>query len=253
MNKLIALLSLFCFLQFQCFSQQIETDRPDQTESSSLVPFKSLQIETGYLFDQNDDGVNALESQTTPTTLLRLGVSKLFELRIVNDLYALNYGINPNKLNVAWQIGTKIKILNSEKYKTKIAFLSHLVFPKFEGVFNSNYGTINRILISREFGERINIGANIGYDYFEEKGNLTYTLALGLKLSEKFGFFIEPFGEYSNLEEFVNKFDCGFTFLPTEKIQLDVYAGTSLHKKSIEKPSNLFVGFGVSWLLHPLK
>jgi hypothetical protein len=67
------------------FSQGMETDRPDQTEASSTVEKKRLQIESGVLIEFVDKGEINSRSILLPTTLIRLGVSDHFELRILSQ------------------------------------------------------------------------------------------------------------------------------------------------------------------------
>ena len=51
-------------------SPDLVTDRPDQTESATVVPRGLIQVETGYLFarDSNVDGYEV------PGTLFRIGL-----------------------------------------------------------------------------------------------------------------------------------------------------------------------------------
>ena len=62
------------------------TDRPDQTESSSTIPLRHLQIESGFIFEK----VSPEETNTYyNATLLRFGLLKGFEIRVGMD-YAQN-------------------------------------------------------------------------------------------------------------------------------------------------------------------
>jgi len=47
---------------------------------------------------------------------------------------------------------------------------------------------------SHELGERVSLGYNIGYDHINSDNILTYSVALGFSVNEKFGMYIEPFG-----------------------------------------------------------
>ena len=42
------------FIKAQDNGAELITDRPDQTESSAVVPRKLLQIETGFLMENNE-------------------------------------------------------------------------------------------------------------------------------------------------------------------------------------------------------
>jgi hypothetical protein len=63
------------------------TDRPDQTESSSVVPQWRLQIETGVSHEWVETGMDEYENNTNyGSTLLRFGLLKFLELRFGTDL-----------------------------------------------------------------------------------------------------------------------------------------------------------------------
>ena len=64
---------------------ELITDRPDQTESSTTVPYQSVQIETGWLHSEEDD--DDIETDTFPQTLLRYGLADGLELRLNYDGY----------------------------------------------------------------------------------------------------------------------------------------------------------------------
>ena len=52
-------------------SGQIITDRPDQTESSSIIEKGALQIEAGFQIGFEGDHSNAIEQLLAPATLFR--------------------------------------------------------------------------------------------------------------------------------------------------------------------------------------
>jgi len=57
----------------------METDRPDFTESSIVVPPGSLQFENGFTYEMGD---GAQRTSTYPETLLRVGLTKRVEARV---------------------------------------------------------------------------------------------------------------------------------------------------------------------------
>ena len=86
-------LFVFLFILFSkvLFSQDIITDRPDQTESAVVVGEKKIQIESGILNQQETDGERRLSA---PINLFRYGISKKVELRLnLEHSEEINYGI----------------------------------------------------------------------------------------------------------------------------------------------------------------
>ena len=95
---------------------------------------------------------------------------------------------------------------------------------------NDKVGTINKLSISHAISEKIGFGYNVGYDYFGTgSGNLTYSVALGISLSDKIGFYVEPYDEFTEFENHLASFDTGFTYLLKDNFQLDISYGTGLN------------------------
>lgn len=237
-------------LAFLCFSiqsyAQIITDRPDQTESSNVVPLGSLQIESGLLLSFEDGEIESQRDFFAPTTLFRYGITKPFELRLLTEYQSQS--INGNSFDgfSDIQIGTKIQIFQKEDVNTEIAFLSHLITPTGTNELTINeFGTINKLSISHSLNERTGIGYNIGYDDIfsdDVDGDLTFSLALGTSINDKIGVYIEPFGAITSFNDFFLNADAGFTYLPKDNLQLDASFGTGINNQ------NNYSSIGLSWI-----
>lgn len=220
------------------YAQEFVTDRPDQTESSSTIQKGAIQIETGYLISTHDMDKNVrARNFSFPTNLFRIGLSKNMELRIVNS-FEVNHTLTPEKpiskksgfSNL--EIGFKARFLNESENTPEIAFLSHYVIPTASNTLENIHGFINKIAISKTLSEQHSIGLNLGYDYFyEDQGNLTYSLAWGIGLSEKFSIYLEAYGDLENLDSLVASADAGITYLIKENMQLDYSFGTGINHK----------------------
>ena len=142
------------------FGQKIVTDRPDQTESSSTVPKKSLQIESGMLLKFVEEGDLSLREFAIPTTLFRYGISKGVELRVVNQYVNIKEKGTSNEISgiADLEIGAKVRIFSKENSKTEIGFLSHLILPTgTKEVSFEKVGTINKLAISHELSDNIGV------------------------------------------------------------------------------------------------
>ena len=232
MNRLLILI-LTLFISDYAFAQ-ISTDRPDQTESSLVLPKGTIQIENGFVSRKNE--------LIFPNTLFRIGISKKFEFRI-NTNYIFKTNENENKISnfSDLEIGTKIQIYSSETSKTSIAFLTHLSIPSANEYYSNNTtGLLSRILISHELNNNFNIGYNIGYDKFKnEEGAIVYTVALGKGINN-WGIYCELYGNISDSQSDLY-FDGGLVYLLKDNLQLDVSYGAG-----INNTSNYF-STGVSW------
>lgn len=240
------ILSFFSFLIFSNTSfSQIATDRPDQTESSSTVPLGALQLESGILVGYVGEGDFSASQILLPTNLFRYGLTKGIELRLVNQLERFEFGGKGRYGISDLQIGTKIQLLKNENKNTEIAFLSHLIVPTGSSDFSiDTYGTFNKLCISHSISDNVGIGYNLGYNHFGiGDGELTYTLSLGVRVNDKIGLYIEPYGSLVDFEDHVASFDAGFTYLITQDIQADFSFGTG-----INHTMNYF-SVGCSWLM----
>ena len=232
MNRLLILI-LTLFISDYAFAQ-ISTDRPDQTESSLVLPKGTIQIESGFVSRKNE--------LIFPNTLFRIGISKKFEFRI-NTNYIFKTNEYENKISnfSDLEIGTKIQIYNSETSKTSIAFLTHLSIPSANKYYSNNTtGLLSRILISHELNNNFGIGYNIGYNKFkDEEGDIVYTVALGKGINS-WGIYCELYGNISDSKSDLY-FDGGLVYLLKDNLQLDISYGTG-----INNTSNYFSA-GVSW------
>jgi len=225
--------------------QEIITDRPDLTESSSTIPKGSLQIESGlFLGFTSLDGISERQF-IAPTTLFRYGVTKGIEIRVFNQLEN-----NKNKMTSEvvsgisdLEVGAKFQLLRKENVNTEIGFISHLLIPTgSEELSNDDYGSINKLAFSHELGEKKGLGYNVGYNYFGSgKGDLTYSLAIAIKINKKAGFYVEPFGEFVEFKEHFSNIDAGLTYLLKDNFQLDFSFGTGINHYMN------FISAGFSW------
>lgn len=223
------------------FSQAIVTDRPDQTEASSTVPKGSFQLESGLLLTTYDDGASSFAA---PSNLIRYGLTSSIELRLFHQVEKLTGGdiIIDRGMNDI-EVGTKVQILKKEDVNTEIAFLSHLILPTGAPfISNDKFGTINKLSIAHELNEKAGIGYNIGYNNFGYGiGDFTYSVALGYSLSDKFGLYVEPFGELLEFKSHYACFDAGFTYLAKDNLQLDISYGLGLNHDMT------YYSLGFSW------
>lgn len=243
MKKYI-LIALVVFTK-QLIAQQIITDRPDQTEASSTVPKSSLQIESGILIGFTEIDTNKKRQLLAPTTLFRYGITKGIEIRVLNQFESIENQITSEETNGIsdLEVGTKIQLLKKENINTEVAFLSHLIVPiGSKELSNIKFGTINKLAISHKLNDNIGIGYNLGYNYFGDgKGDLTYSLALGISITNKVAIYVEPYGDITELKKHLSNFDAGFTYLLRDNFQLDFSFGTGINY------TMNYISAGFSW------
>jgi len=242
-NRMKYLVILFGLISCN-LSAQIITDRPDQTESSSTIPMGALQVEAGV-------GVTNLELTNfrqivAPTVLLRYGITKGFELRLFNQVELVSSDFLEEDIFGLGDLefGFKGQLLRKEDVNTEIAVMSHLIVPSgSEGLSIESVGVINKISISHTLNETLSLGYNLGYDKIgEAPGAGTYSVALGIGLSEKWGAYAEPYGSISSNDLQEHNFDAGVTYLVNDNLQLDLSSGMSYNYEMN------YVALGFSWV-----
>ncbi len=117
-----------------CGADAIDTDGPDFVESSQSVGAKHVQIETNlYAESQHLDGVKTTTLNTP--TLLRLGVSRDWELRLETDGYTRIDTTAPDGQSSSRHdtpetaIGTKWHMQDGGDGKPAVAWLFHVEAP----------------------------------------------------------------------------------------------------------------------------
>ena len=93
MNSFRIIFLLCCSITL--VAQEIITDRPDQTESSSTIQKGNLQIESGLLLEFLGEDISPSERTIlAPTTLIRYGLLDFAELRIVSQIESVKFLFN---------------------------------------------------------------------------------------------------------------------------------------------------------------
>ena len=260
-------------------SPELVTDRPDLTESSSVVPKGTVQLETGWSMEEFDTPGGKLRAHHFPSTLARIGLHERVELRIGWD------GGQWQKLDLDreavtssgagdMQVGTKMALWSESQKMPETAVLVGVSLPtgtscraaeqlgnriycnSFNLYSSRRYDPSAIVAMSKTLNERFSLGWNLGAAWLterEDSGGLDtlprgiYSVALGIAATEKAGFFVEFFGDTSltGASRPSNSVDGGMTFLVLPNVQLDASAGKGI---SSEAP-DWFIGAGVSFRL----
>ena len=225
--------------------QELVTDRPDQTESATVVPRGLLQIETGYLFTREGD----VDSHAAPGTLLRIGLGGRTELRLG---HAGVMGTEGRRGAGDSELGAKVNLIpRADGWRPELALLGSLSLPTGDNRFSSG-GADPSFLVA--FAHELRPGLSVGYnagaawesspDPLDRNAFFVYSLALGVGLTDRLGAFLEVFGDRQVTGPVAGSVsaDTGLTFLLTEVLQLDVSVGRGLRSAA----DDLFVGAGLS-------
>ena len=237
---------VFFFLVFQSavFSQSIETDRPDQTETPAIVPKNKFQFENGFVFEQNKSGS---KSFLLPTVLSKYGVSENLELRLITEfIYDKTDDIRLSGISPV-KIGFKVKLSDEKGIIPKTSFIGHLSIPRIASkeLKSIYYAPTFRFTMQHTLTDKITLAYNLGSEWDGETPEPTfiYTLTTGFSLSEKMGSYIELYGFAPQNQHADHRFDGGFTYLLSNNAMIDMSAGFGI----TENAPDYFLGLGFSF------
>lgn len=226
--------------------EPIETDRPDQTETPSIVPKGMFQMETGFGFERVD---GSSENFVVPTSLLKYGLNGTFEFRLIAEFSTdKTDGTTISGLSPIL-VGFKVAIAEEKGIWPKTSLIGHLSIPEFasDEFKTAYYAPMFRFTMQHTLSDKINLGYNLGAEWDGETPEPTfiYTLTTGISLSEKTGCFVELYGFAPQKDTAEHRFDAGFTYLISDNFMIDASGGFGI----TENAPDYFAAAGFSFRL----
>lgn len=234
------------------------TDRPDATESPSIVRKGFLQIETGGFYTDNGDDSFRTKEITYNTTLFRYGLMQNFELRVGLDYLSTEFESNGQQIGDRLNgtspllLGAKIGIAEEKGWMPKMAILGHLSMPFSAGsdYKPENTGMDFRFAFDHTLSDRSGIAYNLGarLDAGNPQLAYLYTIAYGYDLTSKIGVYVELYGDFPENSSANHLWDAGFTYLANDDLQFDLTFGSG-----ITDGQNLLLSAGLSYRIRKNK
>ncbi len=142
------------------------TDRPDFTESALVVAPGTLQLEMGFARIRHSGEDGRWVIRTAPLPLLRLGVSRRFELRLGGLGYVSEFeqvsGARRSGVTDL-QVGMKIQMLNESGRKPDAALIPSLTVPTGNGdISPGGYNPGLVLALAKALPHQFSIGGNLG-------------------------------------------------------------------------------------------
>ncbi len=232
---------LLCLISTAALAQgpgPIDTDRPDQTESSALVPAHHVQLEFGVAYTDDSPDSEVLEA---PALLVRYGLIDRLELRFGIPTLTTQFEGGAESDFSDPEIGAKIALWAEKGWRPEAALLVGTTIPVgSEDLSSDRFDPAFRFSFGHTLQKNFSLGYNLGVAWEtapEDDGSgddtnarLEYTTALGYDFTEKWGGFIEVFGDapLNDSGGPAHSLDGGLTYLIRENIQLDLAAGVGL-------------------------
>jgi hypothetical protein len=233
--------------------EPLVTDRPDFTEASSTVGRGVVQVESGYTYSFDDDGVDETVSHSYPETLWRVGVwADWFELRC-----AYNYAheeVNGGSASGSEDLylGTKLSLTGQAGILPEMAIVPQMTVPTGDDSFTADevlpgvnflYSwEVNDFIStagSSQFNRTLESLPGTAYTEFAQSWTVGYSLAEKLGAYTEWFVFVPHSADDARNEHYFNS---GFTYYITDNVMWDIRAGVGLD----DDADDYFVGSGLS-------
>lgn len=234
---------------------EVVTDRPDQSESTSIVGRGIFQLETGIGLERDENSLANDETLEWGGSLLRYGLSDRFELRLAFTAHTVvSSETSARKFESQGfadpELGFKLRLREGDGLSPAIAFLAATTLPIGEDELSSDrFDPTVRLAFDHDLSDTLGLGWNVGYSRESDGGDhqdyALYSASLGVDIDDRWGTFYELFGTVAvgGEADDAHSFDTGITYLVNDNLQLDIAAGVGLNGEA----PDTFVGLGVSW------
>jgi len=224
--------------QEQTTTTDLVTDRPDATESPTVVPKGSFQVETGASYTSFDESNFQEEVFTYNTALLRYGILDNLELRLGWNLEDTQITTAVDSLNSSLTslspllLGMKVAVVEEKGWRPEIGLVGHLFLPFTvnEDVRPEFTGADFRFSFNHTLNEKSSIAYNLGAQWGDDSPEIAYiyTLAYGYALTDKLGAYVEVYGDFPEDTRANHFWDAGLTYAVAPLVQLDATIGQSI-------------------------
>jgi hypothetical protein len=251
--SIIGLMMIALTAHAQVEKEEIVTDRPDQTESPSLVPKGGLQVETGFVFEQDVHHSVKMTNVAFNTTLIKYGINSNVEVRFISEYLGAyeddgsiqrrnSDGFSP------LAFGLKLKLSEEKGFWPQASLISHIIVKSGHREFSPSYTAANfRFTFCHTLSEKFSLSYNLGarWDGQTPEAVFLYTLSLGYSVTPKTGVYIETYSFFPEGGRADHRFDSGITYKISPVVQLDLSAGTGLSRNA----PDFYISTGISFRL----
>lgn len=239
---------LFLVVSISCYSQKepLEADRPDQTETPSIVPKGMFQVESGFTFQKNTSKSTTF---SMPSTLWKYGISTTIELRLITEFIFEKDETQKQNGLLPIAVGFKINLMQEKGWLPKTSLISHVSLKNWSSSkYKYDYYVPDfRFTMQHKLGNNFCLGYNLGaeWDGFTKQSTALYTLTTGYSINKKLGSYLELFGFAPQNEIAYHNFDGGFTYLINNNFMVDLSSGFGITRSAPKYYFALGVSFRI--------
>jgi Putative MetA-pathway of phenol degradation len=231
---------------FSGIAEPLVGDRPDFTESTSVVPRGHVQVESGFTFSR----VEEEEAQSLGEVLVRVGVGERVEARIGAGSYnRIDTGVSGADRIAGFEdpsLGMKLGLTPEDPDllppgRPMMALILATSIPVGDDELTADEWVPEaKLAFSWDLTDRVSLSSNVNWAYAVDGGDrfhqLSATLSSGISLTDRLGAFVEYFGftEETDGGPDTHYLDGGVTFGISNDLQLDARIGFGLNDPSPE-------------------
>lgn len=233
------------------------TDRPMQSDASTLVPPGYLQVEAGYNYVEDDALGPTTEIHGFPNLIVRYGVLDRIELRLGwNGYQWIRTNPNPTVEGAGdGRVSVKGYLWEESGWipETSLLVGTTLPFGKKNGISSEQSDPFFRFLMTHSLPDGFSVGSNLGVtwrtfspvvDTRDFVGDFIYTGWLSYAFNPALDGYVEFYGSLPlEEEEDRHGFDAGIAWRVFPTVQLDLFGGVGLNDAAVDA----FVSAGVSF------
>jgi hypothetical protein len=231
---------------------ELVTDRPDITESSSVVGRGIWQLESGFSFERDGGRADGARGLSAPMALVRLGLSDRLELRIGADGFVSSKSLAAGAPRISGlsdlDVGVKYVLADQARLGVDLAVIPFVSLPTgSRDVSSGGYDPTVKLTWARDLPRGFGLSGNLNVNSTTDGERFTsreVMVSLGHGLAGGWSGFWEAYGA-SALERGGSAawlVDTGVTHPWGANAQFDVSVGRGLNAAA----PNWFFGIGVS-------
>lgn len=213
--------------------KEMETERPDQAQASSVVPKGTVQLEAGYFYQKYSEETVKERLFAYPQALLRYGLLDRLELRVQGALKdsVLENGTRRKIRGFGpLGVGAKVSLWEESGWRPEAAVIVMVALPVGSKVYQpDNPEPEVRLALSNELTENLQLTYNLIYGRIDHSNVTGYAANLSNSFADWFTAYVEVFGSKSAGEQAEHQFDIGLMFKVLPNLQLDIAAGRQLN------------------------